>query len=101
MTLAADARSTDLVTVPRSGIEESWMDVTTLSFEVRRDLGRAYQARERGADPLPHLFLADQRLIRLNEYSRRQAAEAAGITYIHPSQLSLFDGCLPDGDRAG
>lgn len=97
MTLAADARGTDLVEVNRSGIEEAWMDVRAAAFEVRRDVARAYQARERGADPLTHLLAADQRLMRLEEFGRRHAGEAAGITYISPDQLPLFDGCAPDG----
>lgn len=77
------------------------MDVQALTTEVRRDLGRAYQARERGRDGIAHLFTADQRLVRLENYARRQAAEAAGITFIDPAQLSLFDGCLPGDGRAG
>ncbi len=100
MTLAVDRRGRDLVEVNRSRVEESWMDVQTLAFEVRRDLGRVYQQRERGRDGLPHLVNADHRLIRLEQYARRQAAEAAGITFIDRNQLVLFDGCGPDG-RAG
>lgn len=83
--------SSDVLERPRSAVEESWMDVTAIAFEVRRDVARAYVARDRGSDPLPHLLAADQRLLRLEEYSRRQAGEAAGITYIDPSQLALFD----------
>lgn len=81
--------------------EAPWMNVHVLAFETRRDLGRAYVARDRGADPLPHLINADRRLMRLDEYARRHAAEAAGITYIHPAQLSLFDGCMPGDGQAG
>lgn len=79
------------VTVPRSSLEEAWMDVSAASFEVRRDLGRAYQALERGTDLLDHLLTADRRLIRLTEYARRLSGEAAGITYISPDQLPLFE----------
>lgn len=83
--------SSDVLERPRSTVEESWSDVHVLAFETRRDLGRAYVARDRGADPLPHLIAADRRLMRLDEYARRHAAEAAGITYLHPDQLVLFD----------
>lgn len=85
----------------QEAVEAPWMDIHVLAFETRRDLGRAYVARGKGTDPLPHLVAADQRLIRLDNYARRMAAEAAGITFIDPAQLSLFDGCLPGDGQAG
>lgn len=75
----------------QAALEAPWMDTHALAFEVRRDVGRAYQAIERGTDPLPFLFDADRRLTRLSEYARRLAGEAIGITYISPDQLSLFE----------
>lgn len=103
MTVAvADRRSHDLVTVPRAGLEEAWADVHASAFEVRRAVAKAYVAEKRGADPLPHLFDADRRLVRLDEYARRQAGEAAGITYIDKDQLvlPLADGCFDDQSTA-
>lgn len=99
MANALGATVTDFHTLPRSAVEESWMDVRAAAFEVRREVGRAYQARQLGRDPIPHLLNADRRLMRLEEYGRRHAGEAAGLTYISPDQLALFDGCLPGDDR--
>lgn len=84
----------------QEALEAPWMDMHALAFEARRDLGKAYQADRRGGDPIPHLYRADQRLIRISEYARRRDAEASGITYIDANQTSLWDGCGPDG-RAG
>ncbi|MEO7332811.1 MAG: hypothetical protein ABIZ71_02585 [Gemmatimonadales bacterium] len=97
MTVAVDRRSHDLVSIPRAGLEESWMDVTARAFEARRSIGRAYVEVKRHADPLPHLFDADRRLVSLTEFARRQAGEAAGIRYIEPvapGQLPLPDSCF-------
>jgi hypothetical protein len=104
MTTAAlarpDRRSHDLITLPRAATEESWIDVQAVTFEVRQSVAKAYVAEKRGSDPLPHLFEADRRLVRLNEYARRQAGEVAGLVYIDREQQTLWDGCGPDG-RAG
>ena len=89
---ALDRRTRDHLTQVRSTVEESWMDVQAASFEIRREVARAYLEHQHGHDPLPHLFAADRRLMRLTEHARRRAAEAAGITYISPEQLPLFDG---------
>jgi len=97
-----DQRAKDVVSVPRSTLESSWMDVQALTFEARRDVARAYVAEKRGVDPVPSLFDADRRLVRLDQYARRQAAEAAGITFLTPGQLALplADGCGPRGRSA-
>ncbi len=84
--------STDLVTAPRSSVEEAWMDVTATAIAIREDLGKAHEQLLLRREPRPHLFTADARLTRLIEYGRRHAAEAAVITYIHQDQLALFDG---------
>jgi hypothetical protein len=100
MTVAAlavvDRRSTDLITLPRAGVEEQWMDVQAETFEVRRELGRALQDKIANRDPWPHIGAADRRLIRLQDRARQQAAEAAGITFIAPGQteLPLADSCF-------
>lgn len=100
MTLSAlarpDGRSHDLITLPRAATEEAWMDVQAEAFEVRRELGRALVDHQRGRSPMPRLFAADRRLIRLHDRARQRAAEAAGITYISPGQMPLLDGCGPD-----
>lgn len=92
-----DRRSTDVLTLPRSRVEESWCDVQALAWETRRAVGRAYVDVTRSRDPVPSLLEADQRLIRLTEFARREAGEASGISYIVPGQSALWDGCL-DGD---
>jgi len=74
------------------------MDVQALALEARRQLGHAVVAKVTGRDPWPRIFAADQRLNRLNEYARRHAAEAAGITFIAPGQMPLADGCF-DGEQ--
>ena len=95
-----DQRGTDLVTVPRATLENSWLDVQASAWEARRDIGSAYQASRAGKSPTPRLVAPDRRLMRLTEFARRQAGEAAGISYISPNQMPLFDGCL-DGDQQG
>ncbi len=100
MTLALDRRSHDLVSIPRSGLSESWMDVRASAFEARRELGQALVDQRSGRSPMPRLFRADQRLIRIEQYARQKAAEAEGITFIDladPNQLPLFvDSCLDE-----
>jgi hypothetical protein len=100
MTVAIDGRSHDLISLPRAAAEEAWCDVAASAWEARRDIGRAYQASRSGESPTPRLIAADGRLLRLHNYARRRAAEAAGITFIAPGQESLWDGCGPTG-RAG
>jgi len=95
-----DRRSHDLITLPRAATEEAWIDVQATAWEARRDIGSAYQASRAGESPTPRLIAADGRLLRLQNYARRRAAEAAGVTFISPDQLPLFDGCGPTG-RAG
>jgi hypothetical protein len=97
-----DRRARDLITVPRAALEESFLDVQALTFEARRELAKAYVAEKRGADPLPYLYAADRRLIRLHDRARQRAAEAAGITFISPGQteLPLLDGCVDDHSTA-
>jgi len=90
MTLALDRRAHDLVTIPRSGLSESWMDVRASAFEARRELGQALVDQRQGRSPMPRVFRADQRLIRLEQYARQRAAEAEGITFIPRGQLRLF-----------
>lgn len=96
----ADGRSRDLITLPRAGVEESWMDVQVVAIEVREELGEAHRDLLERRDPRLHLVAAHERLGRLTEYARRRAGEAAGISYISPDQLPLFDGCAPDGRSA-
>jgi hypothetical protein len=105
MTVALDRRSHDLVSVPRSGLSESWMDVRASAFEARRELGQALVDQRRGRSPMPRVFRADQRLIRIEEFARRKAAEAEGITFIavaDPNQmeLPLPDSCFDDHSTA-
>jgi hypothetical protein len=106
MTVALDRRSHDLVSIPRSGLSESWMDVRASALEARRELGKALVDHRRGQSPMPGVFRADRRLIRLEQYARQRAAEAEGITFLEPLdpnqlELPLGDGCFgPDG-RAG
>jgi len=95
-----DRRATDLLTLPRSAVEESWIDVTAAVTEIREELGDAHRDLLARRDPRLHLIAAHNRLGRLREYARRHAGEAAGITYISPDQLPLFDGCAPDGRSA-
>lgn len=95
-----DGRSHDLITLPRSGVEEAWADVHASTAEARDELGHALIEKVNGRDPWPRIFAADRRLARLDEYARRHAGEAAGLTYIDRNQLPLFDGCL-DGDKQG
>ena len=95
-----DGRSIDLITLPRAAVEESWMDVQVVATEIREVLGDAHRDLLERRDPRLHLAAAHERLGRLNEYARRHAGEAAGITYISPDQLPLFDGCAPDGRSA-
>lgn len=96
-----DRRSTDTIERPRSGVVEDWMDVEASAFEARRDIGHAYAATTRQRDPLPRLYAADRRLIRLEQFARQRAGEAEGISYIAPNQTSLWDGCVDgvDGER--
>jgi len=91
-----DRRSHDLLTLPRAGVEESWMDVQALTWETRRDIGRAYQDTQARRSPVARLISADRRLIRLHQFARRKAGEAAGISFIPRGQLALplHDGCL-------
>lgn len=84
----------------RSGMEEQWMDVQALTLEARRDLGHALVEKVNDRDPWPRIFAADRRLNRLNEYARRHAAEAAGISFLSPGQLPLPDGCFGDDGGA-
>lgn len=105
MTVAVDRRSHDLVSIPRSGLSESWMDVRASAFEARRELGRALVDNRAGRSPMPRLFRADQRLIRLEQYARQRAAESEGITFIAPAdpnqlELPLADGCFDDHSTA-
>lgn len=98
--ILVDHRTHDFLTIPRAGAEEAWMDVQVGSFEARRAIGRAYVEVKHQRDPLPDLYAADRRLVRLTEYARRRAAEAAGITYIAPGQMPLPDGCFGDKSTA-
>ena len=105
MTVALDRRSHDLVSVPRSGLTESWMDVRSSAFEVRRELGRALVDHQAGRSPMQRVFRADQRLIRLEQYARQRAAESEGITFIAPAdpnqlELPLPDGCFDPDNRS-
>jgi len=103
MTVAVDGRSHDLVSIPRSGLEEAWMDVTASAIAIREDLGLAHEDLLARRDPRTHLFRADRGLVSLREYGRRRAGEAAGITYIEPiapGQLPLPDGCFDPDDRS-
>ena len=105
MTVAVDRRSHDLVSIPRSGLSESWMDVRASAFEARRDLGQALVDQRAGRSPMPRLFRADQRLIHLEQLARQRAAEAEGITFIDladPNQLELPlpDSCFDDQSTA-
>jgi len=68
------------------------MDVQATTFEARRDIGRAYADVKRQRDPLPRLFAADQRLLRLSAFARRRAGEAEGLLFISPGQRPLWDG---------
>jgi hypothetical protein len=95
-----DGRSHDLVTLPRAATEEAWIDVQATAWEARRDIGSAYQASRAGRSPAPRLMAADGRLLRLQNYARQRAAEAAGITYISPGQMPLPDGCFDPDDRS-
>jgi len=105
MTIALDRRSHDLVAIPRSGLVETLMDVRASAFEARRELGQALVDQRAGRSPMPRVFRADQRLIRLEAFARRQAAEAEGITFIDladPNQLELPlpDSCFDDHSTA-
>jgi len=97
-TLAFRERSQEVITLPRSGVIESWMDAHVGAYEARRAIGRAYVDVTRARDPIPNLIDADQRLIRLTEFARRKAGEASGISYIAPGQSALWDGCLEGDD---
>lgn len=85
-----DGRARDLITIPRSSLEEAWMDVAAGAVEVRELLGEAHKDLLARRDPRLHLVAAHVRLGRLGEYARRHAAEAAGITYISRDQMPLF-----------
>lgn len=85
-----DGRARDLITVSRSSLEESFLDVQAVARHVRELLGEAHKDLLARRDPRPHLIDAHVRLGRLNEYARRHAAEAAGITYISADQMPLF-----------
>jgi hypothetical protein len=98
--LAVDRRSHDLMTAPRAAVEESWMDVHAGTAAARDELGHALIEKVNRRDPWPRIFAADRRLARLDEFARRHAAEAAGITYISPNQMPLFDGCVDPDDRS-
>jgi hypothetical protein len=76
------------------------MDVRASAFEVRQELGRALTEQRQGRSPMPAVFRADARLIRIEQYARQKAAEAEGIVFIplaDPNQLPLFvDSCLDE-----
>ena len=76
------------------------MDVQVAAIEVREVLGDAHRALLARRDPRLALATAHERLGRLNEYARRRAGEAAGITYISPGQLPLPDGCFDPDNRS-
>lgn len=104
MTLTApghvDRRSHDLITLPRAGVEESWMDVRASALEIREELGHAHSELLARRDPRRHLFAAHDRLNWLADMSKRKAGEAAGISFISPGQLPLPDGCFDPDDRS-
>ena len=98
-----DARSHDLLTLPRAAVEEAWLDVQAIAWEARRGIGKAYQASRAGRSPVPPLVATDGLLRGLQNAARRRAAEAAGISFISPAQMTLplHDGCMRgDGGAA-
>jgi len=101
MTLASidriDGRHQRFISLPQAEAEGAWMDVQALTWEARRDLGRAYQDTQARRSPVARLISADRRLIRLTQYARRKAGEAAGLSFISPNQMPLFDGCFDGG----
>lgn len=78
------------------------MDVHAGAVEIRETLGDAHRDLLERRDPRRALFDADDQLVQLSNVARRNAAEAAGITFIDPNQLELplHDGCGPDGQGA-
>jgi hypothetical protein len=95
-----DGRSRDLITLPRAGVEEAWMDVQASALETREILGDAHRDLLERRDPRPHLFDAHDRLTWLADMAHRKAGEAAGITFISPGQMPLPDGCFDSDDRS-
>lgn len=96
-----DRRVTDFITLPRARVEESLMDVHAGLVELRETLGDAHRDLLDRRDPRHALFDADGQIVQLDNHARRNAAEAAGITFISVDQQSLWDGCLDgaDGER--
>lgn len=80
----------------RTDPQSQWMDVQVIALETRRELGRAYIDLGMERDPRPLLDSAGARMVRLEQYARRRAGEAAGISYISPGQVILF----PEGPDA-